>query len=254
MKQPPAILVRLVEALASNRDAEIVRGDLHELYEERYQQKGRAWAVAGYMTDIVTMIFNGAFRKNSRHLPYHKPFVMINNYLKTGLRQLNRQRLHNGINIGGLTIGMMVTFVIGLFINQELSFDKFHEKGDRIYLVTMTWTMGSTPLPVAQATSAAGPFVKDAFPQVEAMVRLRETTRLLKYNGGVIEEKEVYWTDSTFFDVFTFPLLVGNPKHALVEPMSVVKDAFPQVEAMVRLRETTRLLKYNGEPLLPLEE
>ncbi|MEJ0030532.1 MAG: FtsX-like permease family protein [Bacteroidota bacterium] len=215
-------MVWLVQALSSNRDAEIILGDLHEMYEERCEQKGRALASIGYVTDIITMLANGAFRKDRKRYSPNNPLIMLNNYLKTGVRQLNRQRLHNAINIGGLAIGMMVTFVIGLFINQELSFDKFHEKGDRTYLLTMTWTMGSTPLPVAAATSAAGPFAKEVFPQVESMARIRSESLILTHNGSVIEERKVYWADSTFFDVFTFPLVVGNPKHALFEPMSIV--------------------------------
>lgn len=218
---PPVILTRFVKMLASGEDAEIILGDLHELYVERQARRGRLFANAAYVADIFTMIRNRAFRRARRSQTF-KPFVMIGNYLTTAVRQLKRQKTHNAINIAGLSLGVAVTLVIGLFIQQELSFDRFHEKGDRIYLLPMTWTMGKIPVPVAEATSASGPFMKDAFPQVEAMTRLRAGSLVFNLHGDVIEEREVYHADSTFFEVFTFPLVAGNPRHALVEPLSVV--------------------------------
>ena len=143
---------------------------------------------------------------------------MFNNYLKVAFRQLGRQRLHNLINITGLAVGLAVTFLISLFVLQELSFEKFHAKADRIYLLPMTWKFGSTQVSIAGSTAAGGPDMQELFPEVETYVRMFDNPMVFILDKGVVEDREVVAVDSTFFDVFTFPLMVGNAEESLKEP------------------------------------
>lgn len=147
---------------------------------------------------------------------------MLRNYIKMALRQVFRKKSHNAINIVGLAIGLSVSLVITLYVVQELNFDRFHEKGDRIYLLPMTWKIGDTRSSYAQATYAAGPFVKQEFSQVENMVRIMNQNLVFTYEGSIFRETRVFVADSTFFNVFTFPMIAGNAELSLREPMSIV--------------------------------
>ncbi|MCI0696531.1 ABC transporter permease [candidate division KSB1 bacterium] len=147
---------------------------------------------------------------------------MFSNYFKIAIRQVMRHKAHNAINIAGLGIGLTVSLIISLFIVQELSYDRFHQNGDHIYLLTMTWKMGGTQAHVAAATSAAGPALKETLPQIKEMVRLTEESLIFNKQGEIFEEGAIFAVDPSFFEVFTFPLIAGNPQDALRDPLSLV--------------------------------
>jgi putative ABC transport system permease protein len=147
---------------------------------------------------------------------------MFKNYLKITWRNIRKQKFYATLNILGLTIGMTCCFLIFMYVRFELSYDTFHKRGDQIYrLVTDIKT--PTELLQGSITSAAmAPALKADFPEVLSAVRVQGTTMLTQIAGNSFEEKEVLIADSSFFDVFTFPLIKGNAATALTEPFSVV--------------------------------
>lgn len=147
---------------------------------------------------------------------------MIQNFLLTAARALLRQRVHAFINIAGLSLGLAVCLLIVLYVVGERSYDRFHEKADRIYLLPMTWHFGDTELPTGANCGAGGPFMKQAFSEVENYTRFMSARRAFAAGDEFIFEDKLYFADSTFFDVFTFPLIAGDPKSSLVTPYSMV--------------------------------
>ncbi len=150
---------------------------------------------------------------------------MFKNYLKIAVRNLLKHKAYSFINIAGLAIGMTCCLLILLYVLNELSYDRFHQDANRIYRIA--WQSSNpqtrTPHPMAQA------MVKD-FTEVESAVSLSPIwgpglTRPMfsvKYGDQRFEEREVFSADSTFFEVFSFPLLKGDPKIALRSPTSLV--------------------------------
>jgi putative ABC transport system permease protein len=221
MNRPPKFITRLVERFAAPRESEIILGDMFEEFEERLRSSGKLRANIGYAGDFISLIMHRVLRRKKEHSSNFT--MLISNYFKVGLRQLGRQKLHNTINIAGLAVGLAVTFVITLFVVQELSYDRFHTKADRLYLLPMTWKFGSTEISVAGSTSAAGPMMEELFDkEIENYVRMEHLNMVLNGPQGPIMEAGLKAVDSTFFDLFTFPLIVGNPKEALKEPNSIV--------------------------------
>jgi putative ABC transport system permease protein len=147
---------------------------------------------------------------------------ILKNYFKVAFRNLLRQRTHSIINILGLSTGLCFSLLICLYVLFEISFDNFHEKGSRIYLLPMTWHFNGTDLPTGANCSVGGPFMKQEFPEVEETVRIRNSSLSLKKGDETINEASVYFADSAFFKVFTFPFLQGDPNRSLVEPNSIV--------------------------------
>ncbi|MCD2421336.1 ABC transporter permease [Niabella pedocola] len=148
---------------------------------------------------------------------------MIKNYIRTAWRGLVRNKAFSLINVLGLSVGMTACFIIYMYIGFERSYDTFHTGADRIYKVvadvktpteTIT-TQGVTSAPVAIN-------LKQDFPEVEKAVRFAGDGFLLRKGDVFFQEKKSVLADSTLFDVFDFPLVSGNKKTALKEPMSIV--------------------------------
>jgi putative ABC transport system permease protein len=142
---------------------------------------------------------------------------MLKNYLKIALRNLLRQKALSFINLAGLATGMACSILILLWVQEELSYDRFHAHADSIYRITTDMGGHETArssVPLAGALKAELPAVKNA-------VRLRPlNSRSLLFEVGErkFEEERVIFADSTFFQVFSFRLLRGDPKTALVRP------------------------------------
>jgi putative ABC transport system permease protein len=148
---------------------------------------------------------------------------MLRNYLQVAFRSLNRHRLYSLINILGLSIGLAAFFLIGLFVRQEQSFDRFHDKAERIFRVVQeqptNMYLGSnhfavTPRPLLEALT-------DEIPGVEASVQVNDLEALLVVDDqGFVEPGLIASGD--FFHIFSFPLDIGNPEEALSQPDQIV--------------------------------
>ena len=148
---------------------------------------------------------------------------MIKNYLKIAFRNLWKNKGFSAINIAGLAIGLATCLLMLFYVTDELSYDKFNDKAGRIYRVDGDIQFGGNHFVLAVAPDPMGPTLKKDFPQVEQYVRFRGYGGLLVKKGNAnINEDRVIYADSTLFDVFTLPMIQGDPKTALTEPNSVV--------------------------------
>lgn len=148
---------------------------------------------------------------------------MFKNYLKIAWRNLTKNKGYSVINIGGLAIGMACFLVIAMFIRNEMSYDSYHEKGDNIYRIVHhgsednledRWVWGNAPV---------GPALKKDFSEVVEIVQFSgRSDVLLEYNERSFQEGNSFYVDETVFDIFSWPLLSGNPKTALKDPYSIV--------------------------------
>lgn len=148
---------------------------------------------------------------------------MLFNYIKISLRNLRKQRLFSGLNIVGLGIGMAAVWLMVLYVADELSYDRFHSKADRIFRVVQhaQWATGSFNLAPTSAPFAGA--LQNEYPEVE------KTTRISIEGGGTIHHGEkkidvndIYFTDASVFDIFNRPFIYGDPKTALKEPQKIV--------------------------------
>lgn len=148
---------------------------------------------------------------------------MFRNYFKVAFRNLWKNKGYSAINILGLAIGLATCLLIMIYVVDELSYDKFNKKADRIYRVDGDINFGGTHWILAVAPDPMGATLKKDFPQVEQYVRFRNYGgfRVKKGNDNV-QENSVIHVDSTLFDVFTLPVIHGDTKTALDDLASVV--------------------------------
>jgi len=147
---------------------------------------------------------------------------MFKNYFKIAVRNLLRHKAFSFINIMGLAVGMAACFLIFQYVTFELSYDNFHSKGDRIYRVVTDTKTPSETITQAATTTPIAINVKKDFPEVEDAVRLGRDGFLVRKGDVKFQEEKVVLADSTFFNVFDFPLIAGDKNTALKEPMSIV--------------------------------
>ncbi|HEX6426704.1 MAG TPA: ABC transporter permease [Niastella sp.] len=148
---------------------------------------------------------------------------MFKNYLKIALRNLWKSKGFSALNIIGLAIGLATCLLIMLFVLDELSYDRYNKKAHRIYRVDGDMKFGGNHFILAVAADPMGPTLKKDFPQVEQYVRFRDNGGLLIKKGNEnVQENRVIYADATLFDVFTLPMIDGNPQTALREPNSIV--------------------------------
>ncbi len=150
---------------------------------------------------------------------------MFKNYLKIALRNILKHKSYSFINIFGLAVGMASGILILLYVHDELSYDQYHEKADQIYRVTREWfnSDGSSSLHLGHVAPPIGPLLKNDFSDLLHVVRITSGgNSLLRYQDKVFQENRLYFADADIFEVFTLPLINGDPKAALVDPNGVV--------------------------------
>ena len=147
---------------------------------------------------------------------------MLRNYFKIAIRNLWRHKVFSLINILGLAVGMTACFLISLYVNFELSYDSFHKKADRIYRIVADIKTPSETINADRPAWAVSSNMKDEFPEVESFVRIADDQILVRKGDIKFQEESAAWADSSFFHVFDFKLLKGNPQTALKGPYSIV--------------------------------
>jgi len=147
---------------------------------------------------------------------------MIKNYLKIALRIIFRNKVFSAINIFGLAISLAVSILILMYIFHELSYDHFHANKDNIYRLVIDEQRQGQDEKICVGTAAMGIDMQSQIPQIEKCVRFHFSDGILSFDNKVFNVRELVYTDSTLFDVFSFKLLKGNPKTALDAPNKII--------------------------------
>ncbi|HET7178499.1 MAG TPA: ABC transporter permease, partial [Chryseosolibacter sp.] len=219
---PPKFFLRFFRGYAHPKLKDSIEGDLIEEYNERLKSRGKASADIRFIVDVL-LLFRPAILRSFRPNRYSTPYGMYKNYFKIAWRTFLKSKGYSFINITGLAVGLSACLLIGLYVQHQLSYDRFNEKADRIFRVNVEIRFGDNHLDLALANPLFGETAKNELPEVEQFTRLHwYGSFLVKKGNENIREGNVAWADSTLFDVFTLPMISGNPRTALTEPNSIV--------------------------------
>jgi putative ABC transport system permease protein len=215
--RPPKIFLWILCRLTMYEDLFAISGDYEIEYAGICRNHGRVWAFLWLLWNTIQAVV------------YYSIFimkwstVMFRNYLKIAFRNVKRHKVYSFINIAGLTIGMTCVVLLLLWVQDELSYDKFHEKIDNIYIVSSHIKKEKDELQVP-SVPGVGPLLKELFPEVEESARFLAGYRtfILSYKDRTFSEQRVFPADPEVLEVFTFPLIEGDPKTALKDPYSLV--------------------------------
>lgn len=143
---------------------------------------------------------------------------MIRNYLKIAWRNLLHHKGFSILNVTGLALGMVVSLLIGLWVLDELSYDRFHTNAPRIF--RMNATVGDMQAAVTPTRMA--PAVATQLPMIKSAVRLKSAQEVVAVGNLRFDEKQVYYADPSLLTIFSFGLEQGDPKQALSQPNGVL--------------------------------
>ena len=148
---------------------------------------------------------------------------MLKNYLKVAVRNFFKHRGFSFINIFGLAVGVACCLTIVLYVLDEISYDRYHDKAEQIYRVGIDGYINNIAFHGVITCSPMAQTLVREFPEVEAATRLRNFGfPVFRYEDKVFSEERVFWVDPSFIDVFTVPFIEGDPRTALTEPNSII--------------------------------
>ena len=212
----PGLAAWILARMIRDEDRLSILSDFSENYEELINKKGHLEACRWYWSQVLKSI--PMFMTN---ILYWR-FIMFNNYLKIALRNIKKHKGFSFINISGLAVGIACFFLIMLYVQFEMSYDKFHKNSDRIYrAVPGLYNYVFTPPPLA-------PILKEEYPEIESIARIsrfgisRRDRILFLHKGKQILENDVFLADPEIFDVLTLDLIKGDSHTALSDPNSII--------------------------------
>jgi len=148
---------------------------------------------------------------------------MFKNLLKTTVRYIRKHAGYSLLNVLGLTLGITSALFLIIYVSDELSYDRYHEKADRIYRVSSKITETDDQFTWIVAQIPFGPQAAQDYPEIESFTRFINMPRALyKYEDKEYNEENFYYADSTVFDIFTFKVLSGEVKSAVKDPKKIV--------------------------------
>ena len=205
----PPRLARWILSLQDHYEREYsITGDCSEEYKQIVQQKGKPSALFW----IWGQVFSVMALSLKRSLLFGGP--MFINYLKITLRNIKRHKAFSFINIAGLGTGLAISLFILLWVQDELSHDRFHKNFKNIYRIVESWEISDGSVnPGATTPYPLGPALRDNYPEVEESLHfLIEDGILVGYKDKRFYENKFAFADANFFSLFSFPLLKGNPE------------------------------------------
>lgn len=203
---PPKLADRLLGWLCKDELLEEIKGDLHEFYGMERAEKSAWKANWSYWYHMLHFLRPFALKNKTQK---QTSIAMYRSYIKTGFRNLKRQKLASFINVFGLATTIAISLVVYVLIDRQFSLDAFHADADQIFAVQsrIDWngteeTWGRTPLQL-------GPSLKADIPQVEEMTRVTRKLATVRFGDNVFNELLTY-ADPSYLSVFNFPLLQGQ--------------------------------------------
>ncbi len=202
----------LIDHVCSAVEAEINHGDK---FIDAYHKVLKSFGHTGGLRET---------QEKSIQRQNQKAKNMIKNYLTIAWRNFRKQSFYSFINVAGLAIGVAACLVIVLFIVDELNYDAYNTRANRIYRLNEEIKFGGNHIILCQSGAPAANAMLQDYGEIEAAVRFRDHgSYLVRPASGTqnIKESHVIWTDSSFFRIFSVHVLEGNPNTALKEPASM---------------------------------
>jgi len=139
------------------------------------------------------------------------------------MRMLKGSKFYSVLNITGLAIGITCCILILMYVLDELSYDRYHERADDIYRLSLNFTTTERTFEAAVTSHVMGPMLMQEYPEIESYVRFDTgSRRVVRYGDRSFNEDRFMWADSTLFSVFSFEMVQGDPETALQDPYTVV--------------------------------
>ncbi|MFC1555962.1 ABC transporter permease, partial [candidate division KSB1 bacterium] len=211
--KPPWLLRRILDCFTISEEKRTVVGDIEEYFQEIAEEKGYLLALFWYIVQIIGSL---------HHFLMHSLFwstVMLKNYLKTSLRSMKKNPGYFLLNIVGLAAGIAASITIFLWIQFEMSYDRFHENEPNIYrILSFVPEYGYS----SYGPGALANYLEQEYPEIENTARIfYDVDRPLTYNDNTFNCK-LCGIEQSFLEIFSFPFINGDPETAAANPDFII--------------------------------
>ena len=225
--QPPRWALSFFRWYCNRHYLEDLEGDLFERFDHCREVQGSRKAKLRFWLDVLVLFRPSMIKKFWN--PQHNN-SMIPSHLLMAVRNARREKTFSILNVIGLAIGLSACLYIGMYSLDEFRYDTFHHHAPNIYRINQTFIWGDTDNLFGSTGPGVMPAIQAEIPEFEVMTRVHPIdNQLISASNNntkrIFEEERLYAVDSTFLDVFTFPLIKGNPQSALTNPNSIVLTA-----------------------------
>jgi putative ABC transport system permease protein len=216
-KNPPRPAAWLLARISGPASGHSIVGDYEEIYRELLAEHGpraaRSWYWSQVLKSLPMFLTNRIFGS----------VAMFKNYFKLAYRNLLRHKRYAFLNITGLAVGLAACLLMGGYVIHELSFETMHPSRERIFRVNGRIPMGGQILLNGVVGAPLGPAVEASIPEIEESVRiLRRHNVPIQIEDNEFKEKKLFFAEKEILEVFSVPLLRGNPETALQAPFTVI--------------------------------
>jgi len=241
MRKPPRLAQWILSGMSRYEEDFLFAGDIEEEFREFIKIKGRRKAHFWLWFQIIKSV--PAYLRFLNILR----FIMFKNYTKIALRNIKKHRGYSFINIAGLAVGIACSILIFLYVLDELSYDKHHEKAGRIYRI-----VGGIyeKTPVIQGSLA--PLLQREIPEIQNSVRMYTgkvwgRSVLISYEDKHFYTKGFFLADPSIFEIFTIPFVRGNPESAFSDLKSIVLTEKSAKKYFENENPMGKIIKYESE-------
>lgn len=219
--RPPSWANRFLRWFCRPSMLEDLEGDLNELYSQCIKENPGS-AKRQYIMNVLKLFRPGIIRNLSPNTQLAYP-GMLKNYWITSLRHSLKNRSYSLINILGLVVGISSSLIINLWVNDELDMDQFHTKGDRLYLVYRNMVQSSGEINTTRSVpQPLQKVLEEEYPEVEKVAMMSWPFENLFEVGDLKEYEEGRMVTEDFFELFSYPIIVGNKRDALAKPSNIL--------------------------------
>lgn len=244
---PPKCIVKMLEWVCPYHLLDEIEGDLFEYYADVAQKKNKNTANRKALGFLI--LSTPRLLLNRKH---HQSTAidMLRNYVVIAFRNIKRQLGYSLVNIFGLAVGLACCILIGLYVKHELSFDKFHKEVENVYRADLTFRSPQGEKKTFMTPTALLPNLEREFDEVKHGVRVFDvggfSPVIIQHGNVKYQERQFFFVDSAFFDVFSFKLLSGNPEKCLTQPRSVVLTEYSAKKYFGDEDPINKIIKVDG--------
>lgn len=226
--QPPHWIKKCLQWWSKKADTEDLIGDLDEDYQYHLEEKGKLRAQLNYIKQVLSLAFSYALKKRKRSASYSNYYnsnsiTMFSNYSKIALRNFYKYKFFTSINILGLALGMSISLLVLSISIAIYKSDDWQANKDRIYQInTFIADEESNTKTFASTFHALGDHLQEKYPFIESVVKIKDGFDPVVKHQGSEMNFHGHFTNSSFFQTFSFRLISGDPQTALSKPFSIV--------------------------------
>ena len=240
--KPPRLAEWIVGQCSQYEFRFSMQGDLREAFDGRASNLGKLSAIIWYWLQTCNMLVTYIkYRSRSK-------YDMSRDNLKIAWRNITKQKAYAFINMAGMTIGLACCLYILLYVRFELSFDRFHDKADRIFRLVDSFESTTGKSDLATSSAPFAPNLKREFPEVEEAARIMMSWRhFIERDNQKFYEDHIVWADASLFRIFSFAMIEGESQTALREPNTVVVNETTAMKYFGTLDVLNQTLIIDGE-------